>query len=227
MTRGCLICNLKDFDVFHLEIEPNWMKLRGVTLLLFWSMNPRRDVVRILQGETKLFRLWFSFPYRGDLHFMGAKRLKVFLFVSQITVNVFAWPSSWRWDSKAQKRWRVTAHRSENCFLWNSGKIAESRNDLQCQSVRDRRKLRFQNEKSPLHFADLHSTLLLNWIAQRNDSILIPTFAFGLTQEVLTISQEAVKAKNIDKKVSMICYYFDEVSQTYPLLLSRIWEWFH
>jgi Cft2 family RNA processing exonuclease len=60
-------------------------------------------------------------------------------------------------------------------------------------------------------------------------SVLIPTFAFGRTQEILTLLHEAVRTKKIDKKVSIVCSglglaivdTFDEIAKKYPSLTFR------
>jgi Cft2 family RNA processing exonuclease len=60
-------------------------------------------------------------------------------------------------------------------------------------------------------------------------SVLIPTFAFGRTQEILTLLHEVVKAKKIDKKLPIICSglglaivdTFDEIAKKYPSLTFR------
>ncbi|MDR2806967.1 MAG: MBL fold metallo-hydrolase [Puniceicoccales bacterium] len=71
--------------------------------------------------------------------------------------------------------------------------------------------------------------LTIQYTLQQGGSVLIPTFAFGRTQEVLTILHEAVRAKKIDKKVPIICSglglaivdTFDEISKKYPSLRFR------
>ncbi|MDR1906690.1 MAG: MBL fold metallo-hydrolase [Puniceicoccales bacterium] len=64
---------------------------------------------------------------------------------------------------------------------------------------------------------------------QKKGSVLIPTFAFGRTQEILTLLHEAVKTKKIDKKVPIVCSglglaivdTFDEIAKKYPSLTFR------
>ncbi|MDR1591104.1 MAG: MBL fold metallo-hydrolase [Puniceicoccales bacterium] len=64
---------------------------------------------------------------------------------------------------------------------------------------------------------------------QMGGSVLIPTFAFGRVQEILTLLHEAVKAKKIDKKVPIICSglglaiidTFDAIAKKYPSLNFR------
>ncbi|MDR2200830.1 MAG: MBL fold metallo-hydrolase [Puniceicoccales bacterium] len=71
--------------------------------------------------------------------------------------------------------------------------------------------------------------LTIQYTLRRGGSVLIPTFAFGRTQEVLTILHEAVRAKKIDKKTPIVCSglglaivdTFDEISQKYPSLQFR------
>jgi Cft2 family RNA processing exonuclease len=71
--------------------------------------------------------------------------------------------------------------------------------------------------------------LTIQYTLRRGGSVLVPTFAFGRTQEVLTILHEAVKAQKISKKVPIICSglglaivdTFDEISKKYPSLLFR------
>jgi Cft2 family RNA processing exonuclease len=71
--------------------------------------------------------------------------------------------------------------------------------------------------------------LTLQYTLQRGGSVLIPTFAFGRTQEILTILHEAIKNKKIDKKTPIVCSglgltivdTFDTIAQKYPSLLFR------
>jgi Cft2 family RNA processing exonuclease len=64
---------------------------------------------------------------------------------------------------------------------------------------------------------------------QREGSVLIPTFAFGRTQEILSVLHEAVKTKKIGKNVPIVCSglglaivdTFDEISKKYPSLTFR------
>jgi Cft2 family RNA processing exonuclease len=64
---------------------------------------------------------------------------------------------------------------------------------------------------------------------QKGGSVLIPTFAFGRTQEILSLLHEAVKSKKIDKKIPIICSglgltitdTFDEIAKKYPSLTFR------
>lgn len=84
-------------------------------------------------------------------------------------------------------------------------------------------------EQKQIEFEIERLLLTIQYTLQRKGSVLIPTFALGRTQEVLTILQEAVKAKKIDKKVPIICSglglalmdTFDEISQKHPSLLFR------
>lgn len=71
--------------------------------------------------------------------------------------------------------------------------------------------------------ATVHHTI------QNGGSVLIPTFAFGRTQEILTILHDAVKAKQLSSKTPIVCSglglaivdAFDEISKKYPSLRFR------
>jgi Cft2 family RNA processing exonuclease len=86
-----------------------------------------------------------------------------------------------------------------------------------------------RTEKKQVEFEIERLILTIQYTLQRGGSVLIPTFAFGRTQEVLTILHEAVKTKKIDKKIPIICSglgltivdTFDEISKKYPSLLFR------
>ena len=64
---------------------------------------------------------------------------------------------------------------------------------------------------------------------KRGGSVLIPTFAFGRTQEILTILHDAIKSKKLDKQIPIACSglgltiveAFDDISKKYPSLNFR------
>lgn len=64
---------------------------------------------------------------------------------------------------------------------------------------------------------------------KKGGSVLIPTFAFGRTQEILTILKEAIRSKKISKDVPIVCSglglaiveVFDDISKKYASLRFR------
>lgn len=87
--------------------------------------------------------------------------------------------------------------------------------------------VRTEQKQVDLEIERLISTI--QYTSQKGGSVLIPTFAFGRTQEVLTIIHDAVKAKRIDKRVPIICSglgltivdTFDDIAKKYPSLKFR------
>lgn len=70
---------------------------------------------------------------------------------------------------------------------------------------------------------------MVQMTVKRGGSVLIPTFAFGRTQEILTILHDAIKNKKLDKNVPIVCSglgltivnAFDDISKKYPSLNFR------
>jgi hypothetical protein len=72
----------------------------------------------LLSMKRKLFWLSSALEYQTpDSHFTGVNPLKMFPFVSKITVSVFVWPSHRPWNFFPLKPSRLSCHRIMKCLL--------------------------------------------------------------------------------------------------------------